>query len=127
MTPREQAAREQGRIQLFLDAEEISVILTALASLRGELSLADEQLPKLTYPEVKSRIPSGLFSSLDPVIDGISKTIMSQSVADFQERGDANGENQFHETIHERWGWHGELLELMQLVLLASYSQDSDK
>ena len=126
MNAREQTARDQGRIQLFLDSEEVALLLASLALLKSELSIADEQLPSLKIVEARMRIPQGLFSSLDPVIDSISNGLMAQSVADFEERGDAEGSERFHQTIHERWEWHRELIELMQLVLMAAYSGESE-
>ena len=126
MNAREQAARDQGRIQLFLDSGEVALLLASLALLKSELSIADEQLPSLKIVEARMRIPQGLFSSLDPVIDSISNGLMAQSVADFEERGDAEGSERFHQTIHERWEWHRELIELMQLVLMAAYSGESE-
>ena len=125
MNAREQSARDQGRIQLFLDSEEVALLLASLALLKSELSIADEQLPSLKIVEARMRIPQGLFSSLDPVIDSISNGLMAQSVADFEERGDTEGSERFHQTIHERWEWHKELIELMQLVLMAAYSGES--
>lgn len=126
MKAREQLAREQGRIQLFLDSGEVALLLASLALLKSELSIADEQLPSLKIVEARMRIPQGLFSSLDPVIDSISNGLMAQSVADFEERGDTEGSERFHQTIHERWEWHRELIELMQLVLMAAYSGESE-
>ena len=125
MNAREQEARDQGRIQLFLDSGEVALLLASLALLKSELSIADEQLPSLKIVEARMRIPQGLFSSLDPVIDRISNGLMAQSIADFEERGDAEGSERFHQTIHERWEWHKELIELMQLVLMAAYSGES--
>ncbi len=125
MNAREQSARDQGRIQLFLDSGEVALLLASLALLKSELSIADEQLPSLKIVEARMRIPQGLFSSLDPIIDSISNGLMEQSVADFEERGDAEGSERFHQTIHERWEWHRELIELMQLVLMAAYSGES--
>ena len=125
MKAREQLAREQGRIQLFLDSGEVALLLASLALLKSELSIADEQLPSLKIVEARMRIPQGLFSSLDPVIDSISNGLMAQSVADFEERGDTEGSERFHQTIHERWEWHKELIELMQLVLMSAYSGES--
>ena len=125
MNAREQSARDQGRIKLFLDSEEVALLLASLALLKSELSIADEQLPSLKIIEARMRIPQGLFSSLDPVIDSISNGLMAQSVADFEERGDTEGSERFHQTIHERWEWHRELIELMQLVLMAAYSGES--
>lgn len=126
MNAREQAARDQGRIKLFLDSGEVALLLASLALLKSELSIADEQLPSLKIVEARMRIPQGLFSSLDPVIDSISNGLMAQSVADFEERGDTEGSERFHQTIHERWEWHRELIELMQLVLMAAYSGKSE-
>jgi len=126
MKAREQLAREQGRIQLFLDSGEVALLLASLALLKSELSIADEQLPSLKIVEARMRIPQGLFSSLDPVIDSISNGLIAQSVADFEERGDTEGSERFHQTIHERWEWHRELIELMQLVLMAAYSGESE-
>ena len=125
MNAREQSARDQGRIQLFLDSGEVALLLASLALLKSELSIADEQLPSLKIVEARMRIPQGLFSSLDPVIDSISNGLMAQSIADFEERGDVEGSERFHQTIHERWEWHKELIELMQLVLMAAYSGES--
>ena len=125
MNAREQSARDQGRIKLFLDSEEVALLLASLALLKSELSIADEQLPSLKIIEARMRIPQGLFSSLDPVIDSISNGLMAQSVADFDERGDVEGSERFHQTIHERWEWHKELIELMQLVLMSAYSGES--
>ena len=125
MNAREQSAREQGRIKLFLDPGEVALLLASLALLKSELSIADEQLPSLKIAEARMRIPKGLFSSLDPVIDSISNGLMAQSVADFEEQGDTEGSERFHQTIHERWEWHRELIELMQLVLMAAYSGES--
>ncbi|MCH7787668.1 MAG: hypothetical protein IIC22_09170 [Chloroflexi bacterium] len=125
MNAREQSAREQGRIKIFLDPGEVALLLASLALLKSELSIADEQLPSLKIVEARMRIPQGLFSSLDPVIDSISNGLMAQSVADFEERGDVEGSERFHQTIHERWEWHKELIELMQLVLMSAYSGES--
>ena len=125
MNAREQSARDQGRIKLFLDSEEVALLLASLALLKSELSIADEQLPSLKIIEARMRIPQGLFSSLDPVIESISNGLMAQSVADFDERGDVEGSERFHQTIHERWEWHKELIELMQLVLMSAYSGES--
>ena len=126
MDEREQDARDQGRIKLFLHTEEVAVLLTALASLKSELALADEQVGKVKNAEIKMRIPDGLFRSLDPVIDAISNNMMAQSEADFEETGDEEGSGRFHETIHERWEWHAPLIELMQLVLASAYSEGSE-
>ena len=125
MNAREQSAREQGRIKIFLDPGEVALLLASLALLKSELSIADEQLPSLKIVEARMRIPQGLFSSLDPVIESISNGLMAQSVADFDERGDVEGSERFHQTIHERWEWHKELIELMQLVLMSAYSGES--
>ena len=122
MDTREQAARARGDIKVFVHTEETAIILAALALLKSELLLADEHLPSLKSLDARMRIPPGLFSSLDEVIDGISARLLAQCEADFDERGDEDGARRFHETIHERWEWHSQLMELMQLVLMSAYS-----
>ena len=97
-------------------------MFAALALLKSELLLADEHLPSLKSLDARMRIPPGLFRSLDDVIDRISARFIAQCEADFTERGDEDGVREFHETIHERWEWHSQLMELMQLVLMSAYS-----
>ncbi len=126
MNVREKTARDRGGIKVFLHTEEVAVLVAALALLKSELSMADEHLPSLKITEARMRIPPGLFRSLDAVIENISNGLMAQSAADFEERGDEEGSQQFHETIHERWEWHKQLIELMQLVLMSAYSGEED-
>lgn len=122
MEAREQEARARGDIKVFLHTEEAAVMFAALALLKSELLLADEHLPSLKSLDARMRIPPGLFRSLDEVIDRISARLIAQCEADFTERGDEEGVSKFHETIHERWEWHKQLMELMQLVLMSAYS-----
>lgn len=122
MEAREQEARARGDIKVFLHTEEAAVMFAALALLKSELLLADEHLPSLKSLDARMRIPPGLFRSLDDVIDRISARFIAQCEADFTERGDEDGVREFHETIHERWEWHSQLMELMQLVLMSAYS-----
>ena len=122
MNTRDQAARERGDIKIYVHTEEAAVMFSALALLKSELLLADEHVPSLKSVEARMRIPPGLFRSLDEVIDRISARLLAQCEADFDERGDEDGARRFHETIHERWEWHKQLVELMQLVLMSAYS-----
>ena len=126
MNEREDLARDQGRLKVFLHPEEITLILAALALMKTDLSLADEQSAKLSMPDIQAIVPKGLFQSLDPVLDAMSENLMSQSRADLRERGDMLGEQKFEETLHESWERHSKMLELMQLVLLASYSKGEE-
>ena len=121
MDERERAARERGDIKVFLHTEEAAVVFAALALLKSELLLADEHVPSLKSMDARMRIPPGLFRSLDEVIDRITARLMAQCEADFAERGDEDGTRAFHETLHERWEWHSQLMELMQLVLMSAY------
>ena len=98
-------------------------MLAALALMKGELSLADDRFDELTMEDIKGLIPDGLFRSLDPVLDAVSENLLAQSRADLAERGEVVAEQRFEQAIHESWERHAKLLELMQLVLLASYSQ----
>ncbi len=123
MNTREQAARARGDIKVYVHTEEAAVVFAALALLKSELLLADEHLPSLKSLDARMRIPPGLFHSLDEVIDGISARLMAQCEADFAERGDEDGARAFHETLHERWEWHSQLMELMQLVLMSAYGE----
>ena len=122
MDTREQAARARGDVKVYVHTEEAAVVFAALALLKSELLLADEHLPSLKSMDARMRIPPGLFGSLDEVIDRISARLMAQCEADFDERGDEDGARTFHETLHERWEWHSQLMELMQLVLMSAYS-----
>ena len=121
MDEREQEARARGDIKVFLHTEEAAVMFAALALLKSELLLADEHVPSLKSLDARMRIPPGLFRSLDDVIDRITARFIAQCEADFTERGDEDGVRKFHETIHERWEWHSQLMELMQLVLMSAY------
>ena len=123
MDTRERAARARGDIKVYVHTEEAAVVFAALALLKSELLLADEHLPSLKSLDARMRIPPGLFGSLDEVIDGISARLMAQCEADFAERGDEDGARAFHETLHERWEWHSQLMELMQLVLMSAYGE----
>ncbi len=124
MHQNEEIHRNQERIKLLLHTEEIAILITSLSALRSELALADEQIRELQVPEIKIRVPDNLFQSLDPIIDSISRNVMEQSERYFEEKKDLEGKQLFHSTMHERWQWHSQLIELMQLVLAAAYREN---
>jgi hypothetical protein len=68
-------------------------------------------------------IPNGLFRSLDGVIDRTRENLLAQCRADISERGGPQDHEYFEQVLHESWERHGKLMELMQLVLIAAYSQ----
>jgi len=124
MATQDEKTQAQESIKLSLKTEEVALIVSALALLKSELSLADEELPNLKFSDARLRIPTGLFRSLDSAIDRISNVLLRQSQADFEERGDEVGKERFHQVIHERWEQYKELIELMQLVLMSAYAKD---
>ena len=124
MNQNNKTPRDQEHIKLFLHTEAIAILITSLSALRSELALADEQIRELQAPEIKMRIPDNLFQSLDPIIESISTSVMEQSERYFDENKDLEGKQIFHSTIHERWQWHSQLIELMQLVLAAAYRKN---
>jgi hypothetical protein len=123
MNAREQAARENNDIKLFLSPDEVALLLSCLAWVTADLQVADEELRKLggvIGEPIKSSIPpeaSDAFAALPPVLTLTYKTLLVHSAAHFDETEDNKGRADFQDKMNK---FHESTLNIKYIRTLVS-------
>ncbi len=120
---RDEVSRKYGMIKVYLRLEEVALLSNGLAWMQADLSLANEQLKKLSANDIrnlKDKLPQGLFTRMNEVIKHTQESLLVQSIADFEESGDSKGKTKLKEELDEQSEYHGMVQKFMYLVLLSA-------
>ena len=91
MDIREKVAREGGRLKVFLQPDEVAILVDVLTWVRDDLELTHKQLSDLgglTKSTLeKIPLPKGIFQSYDGILESARTSLLFHAVADCDEQG----------------------------------------
>jgi hypothetical protein len=126
MNAREESARKNGLVKVFLLPQEVALMVACLEWVSLDLKIADMELKKLDKPvtkPIKSRIPDRVFAAPVPVVTSTMKTLIVHSVAHYEETDDTDGKNRLQEETDKWCKRFGAIRDCRDLVALGTHLQ----